>query len=138
MSASTMTGSHVTVALCNSASNCEVAVLTVHVVGARTRVITQPDAEVLDLQRRLLELSFHRDDLTSCLLELTQLTQEVPKSRLGDDMVRCEDDHFEERRIWILLGWQLATDDLILLQLKRRKALVNNALFVGEDKVRSS
>lgn len=119
MSASTMAGSHVTVALCNCASNGQVAVFTVHVVGARTRVVTQPDAEVLDLQRSLLELSLHRDDLAGGLLELTQLTQEIPESRLGNDVIRCEDDHLEEWRIWILLGRQFATDDLILLQLKR-------------------
>lgn len=57
MRASTMAGSHVAVALSDGSSNGQVTVFTVHVVCARTRVITQPDSEVLDLQWSLLELA---------------------------------------------------------------------------------
>lgn len=43
-----MTGTHVTVALGNSARYCQIPVFPVHVVGSRTGVITKPDAKVLD------------------------------------------------------------------------------------------
>lgn len=49
-----MPGTHVAVALSHGAGNAKVTVLAVHVVGAGTRVVPQPDAEVLDLDRRLL------------------------------------------------------------------------------------
>lgn len=113
-----MAGSHVTVALSDCTTDCQVAVFTVHVVCSRARIITQPDAEVLDLQRRLLVLALDGDNLASCLLEFAQLTQEIPETGLGDDVVWCEDDHLEEGRIRLLLGRQFATDDLIFLQLK--------------------
>lgn len=52
-----MAGGHVAVALGDGTSNGQVTVFTVHVVCARTGVITQPDSEVLDLQWSLLELA---------------------------------------------------------------------------------
>lgn len=75
-----MAGGHVTVALSDGSADGHVAVLAVHVVCARPRVVTQPNAEVLDLQRRLLVLALHGNNLASCLLELTQLAQEIPES----------------------------------------------------------
>lgn len=54
MSASAMTGSHITIALCNSSRDSQVSVLTVHVVSTRARVITKPDAKVLNLQWALV------------------------------------------------------------------------------------
>lgn len=122
-----MARSHVAVALGDGTADGQVAVLTVHVVSSRTGVITQPDAEVLDLQRSLLVLALDGDNFTSCLLEFAQLTQEVPEPRLGDDVIWCEDDHLEERWIWILLGRQFASDDLIFLQLKWTKARISDA-----------
>ena len=50
VSTSAMTGSHITIALCNSSRDSQISVLTVHVVGTRTRIITKPDTKVLDLQ----------------------------------------------------------------------------------------
>lgn len=41
-------------ALGNSSRGGQVSVLAVHVVGATTRVITQPDAKVFHLQGRFL------------------------------------------------------------------------------------
>lgn len=50
----TMPGSHITVAHRDSSRHAHVSVLAVHVVGARTGIITQPDAKVLDLGGRAL------------------------------------------------------------------------------------
>lgn len=80
MGTSAMAGSHVTVALGDGTADGQVAVLAVHVVSSRTGIITQPDAEVLDLQWSLLVLALDGDNLTGCLLEFAQLAQEIPES----------------------------------------------------------
>ena len=49
----------------------------VHVVGAGPRVVSQPDAEVLDLERLLLLDFLDRDDLAGRLLKLPQLPEEI-------------------------------------------------------------
>lgn len=49
--AGTMPGSHVLVKALDCISTGEVTELLVHVVGSRSRVVTQPNTEVLDLQR---------------------------------------------------------------------------------------
>ena len=49
-------------------------------MGSRSGIVSEPDAEVLDLERVLLLDLLHRHDLAGSLLELTQLTQEVPES----------------------------------------------------------
>merc|ERR1719471_321364 len=69
---------HVAVAGGDGRARGEVAVLAVHVVGARSRVVPEPDAEVLDLQWLLLLDLLDRDDLAGGLLELPQLPEEVP------------------------------------------------------------
>jgi hypothetical protein len=91
-----------------------------HVVGARSRVVSEPDGEVLHLQGLLLvdlfpivnQTSKHSrlcdpqsvavanrthdvegDDLSVGLLDLLELTEVVPESGLGDDVVGSEDAH---------------------------------------------
>jgi hypothetical protein len=59
----------------------------------------------------------HGDDFSCHLLELPQLSQEVPEPRLGHDPLRSEDFHLIQRRVLLLLGRQLPPDNLILLQL---------------------
>ena len=51
---STVTGSHVLVERLDGVGTGELTELLVHVVGARTRVVAEPDTEVLDLQWLLL------------------------------------------------------------------------------------
>lgn len=43
-----MSGSHISVALCDSSRHGKVSVFTVHVVSATTGVVSQPDSKVLD------------------------------------------------------------------------------------------
>ena len=76
---STVTGSHIAVALGDSRGHGHVAVFAVHVVGSGTGVVPQPDAKVLDLQGLLLPDLLNTDDLAGGLLEFSQLTQKVPK-----------------------------------------------------------
>lgn len=54
VSASPVSRAHVAVALCDGAAHAQVTVFTVHVVYSRPRLVAQPDAEVLDLDRALL------------------------------------------------------------------------------------
>ena len=50
-------------------------------MGSRSGIVSQPDTEVLDLEGvDLLDLDAG-DDLSGGPLELTQLTQEVPKPK---------------------------------------------------------
>lgn len=51
---STVAGSHVGVERVDSICSGHLTVLLVHVMGARARVVSDPDAEVLDLQGVLL------------------------------------------------------------------------------------
>lgn len=54
MRSSSVPSPHVTVALGHCPGHAQVTILSIHVVCARSWVVTQPDAEVLDLDRRLL------------------------------------------------------------------------------------
>ena len=53
-STSAMASTHITIARSDGSSCGELTVLAVHVVSTRTRIITQPDTEVLDRIRMLL------------------------------------------------------------------------------------
>jgi hypothetical protein len=53
-------------------------------VGSRPRVVAQPDAEVLDLERLPLADLLDRDNLAGGLLELPQLAEEVPEPEGAD------------------------------------------------------
>jgi hypothetical protein len=72
----------------------------------------------------------HPDNLSISLLDLLQLTirshqhtilgndiscapQEIPESRLGNDLIGCEDAHAVYLRIGFILRGEMATDDLI-------------------------
>lgn len=57
---STVTGSHVLVQGLYGSSSREFSVLLVHVVGARARVVSNPDTEVLDLEWPLLKDLFSK------------------------------------------------------------------------------
>lgn len=61
---------------------------------------------------------FNVNDFSGGLLELLQLTKEIPETGLGDDSVGGEDPHFVERSLWLLLCGQFAPDDFVFFQLK--------------------
>jgi len=110
----TMTPSHFVVQLRNGTSKFQIAVLAVHVVGSRPRVIPEPDSIVLNSARVFLN-NFHAvEDLASCLLHLTELTHEIPKLRLGCDGVGGEDDHAVRLRVGVFVGASLSADYLVL------------------------
>lgn len=112
----TVAGSHVLVQGLNGGSAAHLAVLLVHVVGARARVVTNPDAEVLDLEGSLLVDNIQGNDLARRLLDLSQLHQEIPEARFGDHIVVREDAHAIQLRRRVRIGGQVAADDLVFLE----------------------
>merc|ERR1711977_593778 len=85
-----MSGSHILVHSLNSIGSCHLAVLLVHVVGTRARIVSDPDTEVLDLHWALLVDNVQADDLSVRLLDLAELHQEVPETRLCNHGVGCK------------------------------------------------
>ena len=107
----TVAGSHVLVESLNGLGAGHLAELLVHVVGTGARVVAEPDTEVLDLEGALLvdlkQISavipepwhsidtYHvqADDLAVGLLQLAELSKEVPEAGLGDNGVGRKDAH---------------------------------------------
>ena len=56
------------------------------------------------------------DKLASCLLDLAELHQEVPETRLCDDTVDGKDTHAVELRGGLRVSGQMAPNDLVFLQ----------------------
>lgn len=111
-----VTSSHVLVKGLDGADTGEITVFSVHVVDTGTRVVTDPDTEVLDLGRSLLVDLVDGDNLTSGLLDSSQLGEEVPETGLSNNRVWCEDSHTVELWLWLLLSWQVTANDLILVE----------------------
>ena len=140
-----MTRCHVLIQRHDGITAGHLAVLLVHVVRARTRVVADPDTEVLDLERVFLMdllipinnqsstislLRFTNEshartrkthliqahDLAVGFLDFSQLGEEIPETTLGYDIVRSEDAHAVELRCWVGIGRQMPTDDLVFLQ----------------------
>lgn len=116
VSLGTMTGSHVTVALGDGSSDGVVTVLSVHVVVSGTGIVLEPDSVVLDGSGVLLELLLDREDLSVGLLHTTKHGDEVPETGLGDDMVGGEDLHLPDWSHWLLLRWDLASDNGVFVE----------------------
>lgn len=111
-----VSGSHVLVEGLDSTSSSNVSELLVHVVGTRSRVVSDPDTEVLNLGRSLFVDLANGNNLTSSLLNSSELGQKVPESRLGNNSVRGKDSHSVELGLRIDLARELSSDDLIFLQ----------------------
>ena len=56
------------------------------------------------------------NNLAAGLLDLPHLAQEVPETRLGDDIVWSEDAHAVKLWVWLSVGRQVSTNDLIFLK----------------------
>jgi hypothetical protein len=76
-----VTSSHIAVALGNCGTHSQVAIFTIHVVGSRPGVVSEPDAEIFDLQWLPLAHFLDTNDLAGGLLELSELAQEIPESK---------------------------------------------------------
>lgn len=124
-----VSGGHVLVKGLDSTSSSNVSELLVHVVGTGSRVVSDPDTEVLDLGRSLFMNLANRNDFTSSLLNSSELGQKVPESRLGNNSVRSKDSHSVELGLRIDLARELSSDDLIFLQVTAHCMCVSFTLF---------
>lgn len=130
--ARTVTGGHVLVEGLDGVGAAHLTELLVHVVGTGAGVVTNPDAEVLDLERALLvdlradQYSFRpcmkplstyhvqADDLAVGLLQLAELSHEVPEPGLGNNGVGRKDAHAVQLGRGVRLGGQMTPNDLVL------------------------
>jgi hypothetical protein len=111
-----VSGSHVLVEHLNGVGSRNVSVLLVHVVSAGSGIVSDPDAEVLDLSGGLLGDLVDGNNLTGGLLDLLELGQEVPESRLGDNLVGGENSHSVELLLGSSLGRQLSANNLVFVE----------------------
>lgn len=95
----TMPGSHVLVKAFDCISTGEVAELLVHVVCSRSRVVAEPNTEVLDLQRFCLMYNVDTNDFTTGFLDLLQLPEEIPEPGFRNDFIRSKDAHAVDFRV---------------------------------------
>ena len=91
-----MSGRHILIQPLHRIRPAHLPVLLVHIVRARSRIVPDPDAEVLDLERPLFGDDVETDDLAVGLLHFAQFHQKVPEAGFGDDGVGCEDAHAVE------------------------------------------
>ena len=127
---STVSSSHLLIALLHSSEQSRITVLLVHVVSSGTRVVSQPDSVVLHLSASLVNLRksaiqvtvaylVDSKNLTSSVLHLLQSVHEIPIAGLGSHRVRSEQSHSVDFRLGVNLRRKLATNDVIVVNLKQ-------------------
>jgi len=110
-------GAHVTVTLGHRSGGRQVTVFTVHVVSTGARVVSEPDAEVLNGGRLLLVDLLAGDNLAHSLLDLLQTIQVVPEARLGHHAIRGKDTHPVQRGDPKFVGGNLSPNDAVFDQI---------------------
>ena len=142
-----MSGSHVLVHSLNSIGSRHLAVLLVHVVGSGAGVVSDPDTKVLDLQWTLLvdlekilapafvlqcqnTYDVDADDLSVRLLDLSELHQEVPETRLCNHGVGRKDSHSVQLGSWVGICRQMAANDLVF---RKTTCIFESASFSNSD-----
>jgi len=110
-------GAHVAVALSHRPGGRQVAVFAVHVVSTGARVVSEPDAEVLDGGWLLLVDLLAGDNLANSLLDLLQTIQVVPEAGLGHNTIGGENAHPVEGRNPQFVGRNLPSDDAVFDQI---------------------
>jgi len=109
-----VTARHFVVELADGTRQSGVSEFTVHVVGSTAAVVAQPNAVILDDARVLLHDLDTVQDFTRSLLHFAELVHVVPELGLGNDRVRCKDDHSVSFRVRVIFRGSLAADHLIL------------------------
>ena len=126
---SPMSSCHILIKRLHGIRPAHLSVLLVHVVRSTPRIISEPDAEVLDLERTFLMNLVQGDHFAGGLLQLAEFGQKVPEAGLGDHGVGCEDAHAVELGGRICFGRQAAAYHLVLLEATwRQRVLVVEVL----------
>jgi len=102
---------HVVVHLLDCTTAGDITVLLVDVVSAVKTVVTQEDGKVLHSVGTTLSELLAGKDLTSGGLHLAHLGEEVPETRLGDDLVGSEDTHAVDLLLGLVSGVALTTNN---------------------------
>lgn len=116
-----VSSSQVLVHSLDSTNSGDVSVFLVHVVDTRSGFVSDPDTESLNLGWGRFRDGVDGNNLTGSSLDLVQLLQEVPVTRLGNNSVRSEDSHSEQLWFWDSLGWETTTNNLIFVQSRHLK-----------------
>ena len=112
---SSVSSSQVLVHGFNGTDSGNISVFFVHVVDTRSGVVSDPDTEGLDLGWLGFSDDVNGNNFTGGLLDLVQLLQEVPVTRLGNNSVRSKDSHTVQLWFWNRISWKTTTDDLIFV-----------------------
>jgi len=112
-STSTVVVSHIVVHLLDSTTAGNITVFLVDVVGAMKTVVTKEDGKVLHGVGTTLSELLTSKNLTSGSLHLAHLGQEVPETRLGDDLVCSEDTHAVDLLLSLVGGIALTANNLV-------------------------
>lgn len=116
-----VSGSQVLVHGFDGTNSGNVSVFLVHVVDTRSGFVSDPDTEGLDLGWSSFSNDVDGDNFTRSLLDLVQLLQEVPVTRLSHNNVRGKDSHSVQLWFRDRLGGETTTDNLILVQSRHSK-----------------
>ena len=132
---STVSSSHVLIQRCYSQRAWHVSVFLVHIVGSRTRIVSEPNTIVLNSQWSFLwNLSLiprfyalylvDSYNFPTCFLDFSSLFQEIPETGLCDLSVWSKDSHSVEFRNLVIFGWKLSSNDLVLVKSRHPWQLV--------------
>lgn len=124
----TVPTSHLLVHLFYGAIKSGISVLLVRIVDTSTRVVSNPNSVILNGGWILLENLVHCKNLTIGLLHTTKLSQKVPELRLGLDLISSPHLHSVNLWIWILLRWDVTSNNLELTvqKLQQRKNITSD------------
>jgi len=106
-----MASTHISVALSDGAVGLRVSVFTVHVVSSRSRIVSNPDAEVLDETGSLFGDLLHGNDFSGGLVDLLVVRNKVPESRFGSNWVRREKSDSVDRWMRLSVRRQLSASN---------------------------
>lgn len=112
---------HIVVHLTDGTVEGDISVLLVHVVGAASASVAQPNSEVLDLGRVLLEDLGDIEDLATSSLSLGERLHVVPELGLGHNLVAGEDLHSINLRARVLGSGSSTTNKLVEVHLRGNK-----------------
>lgn len=112
---SSVSSSQVRVHGFDSTNSGNISVFLVHVVGTRSRVVSDPDTKVLDLGWLVFRDDVQRNNFTRSLLNLVQLLQKVPVSGLSNNVVWCKNSHSVQLWFWNSFGRKSSTDNLVFI-----------------------
>lgn len=110
---SSVSSGHVLVQSFNGSNSADVSNFLVHVVSTGSGVVSDPDTEVLNLGWVSFVDLVDRDNFTGSSLNLVQFLQEVPVTRLGNNLVWSKDSHSEQLWFWNGFSRQTTANNLI-------------------------